>query len=1597
MDTTGTGGGAATHVGTNYQNRVAAWSAVQILAEQDVTPPWGLPGTVTLEALHAETPNPIDDLTVLTSAGGKALTQAKHVVNLDIAARSPLDSTIAQFVKEYATASQPFDPAKDRFVLITSPQSSAGIKTHLTAFLTRMRTSTDPAAEWAAGSQDEQHAARVLHGHMTREWQATTATRIMSADLTALVRLVHVHILDVDPGGHAEQEATNTLRQRILKNPADAGAAWNTLITTTATYAANHQRADRAALQRALTDAGIDLQAQRSYRDDIERLKAHTATTLGMLLDFARINVGKTIVTIQRAPTCEARTAADDGHLLILGTPGAGKSGAIHELADNARTAGTDVVLFAVDQLGAASLGTLRNELGLTHELATVLDHWPGTAPGYLIIDALDAARTDGTVRTLYTLMDQVIKRDKRWRVIASVRDFDLRYNTKLQQLFSGKPPTAHTNNEFSATRHVNIKTLTDAELAQVGQQSPELAALIAAAPALLQELLRLPFNLRLLAELVGTGVAPAELHPLRTQLDLLDRYWKERIIRNDNNGDGREVVLRRTTNAMVLHRTLRIRRVDAIAGDVASGPYLTDLLSTHVLAEWTSPAGTPQHDVLAFPHHLLFDYAVARLSVPADDQELIARLTAEPDLLLAIRPSIDLHLQRRWHVDHSGFWALTFSIVESTIPEVGKLIAPSVAALHATTIEQAHPLLACLQDPARQDLGVAALQHVLATLFTHGRTANAPVPGPWIAFLGKASEDLTPQLANAIRPYTNFLTEHAHQLANQDREHLGRVARRLLALALQHGFPVLAINSISAVAATVTTDQQSSITLLRECITQPHLSTLGHQTLWAIGQNIRVFAAVDPAFGRDAYINAFRYRDTSTDATSMGDSQILPMRSHRKQDYDGGLYQLAEHYPAVLAANPHEAITAVLTVVDEYVRTEHKPADTPVPVKFNGEGTTLLQDYSSIWDETGSHDRELTMLDALQHFLEETTDPHAIREYLRQIAAYGPPAVVWRRLLTAGAHQPGTIGHALRSLTWDPNMLIEYDTTKPIGQLLKAINATLTPEERGKVENAIMNIPTIDGVNVDAANHCRDRLLGCLDPSQLVTNAARERYKAIIQAGGPPVNREEPVIAGWRTLDPAPHQQDPVFGPLLDPITAFGAQYLNTTPTNDAIAAILPDMKRLYDALATANPAPTMQDAALTDLAQCAVAIARTENITQEQAAILLPVALAAANNNNPAVEENDDPAEPVTGWSPTPRIAGAQAITALARHETCYTKNTRDAIRRLSTDPVRSVKVQVAGHILALYQTDPGLMWELIESWATSDQNPTVLEYVVRALRCLPATLAQETVPLTITIFNRTVEDSDLDRFQEGCIYIWVGLALWANDAASKTMLDQLLTDPRRYAHDLQRMVVALEGYLPATEQHIMLGAFALLRQLLTSVTQAMRDVETMNPTTSPRPPEAQKAYADLFKCADTVAQRLYFASGAFKNPSHPRPLLPPQQFYLEANPLFELLAIIGHPHTTQYLVDTLQYFIDIEPAGVLLLIGDAVTAGSKFGYQYEQLAEGLIVHIVERYLAEFRPLLRERPDCHTALMRILDVFVRVGWPSAHQLTYQLSDIYR
>ena len=260
---------------------------------------------------------------------------------------------------------------------------------------------------------------------------------------------------------------------------------------------------------------------------------------------------------------------------------------------------GLDVVMLAAEGLAAESLGQLRMEIGLEHEFVEVLENWPGVSPGYLVIDALDAARSEGTARTLRMLIDRVIAMNNRWRVVASIRKFDLRYSAELRRLFRGNPPADYADLEFAQIRHVNIPLLDETEMAQVKNQSNELRTLIESAPSQLRELLRVSFNLGLVAALMDDGATAAELTPITTQIELLDRYWTARVIREDGRGDAREAVLRLAVEEMVRRRALRAPR-SSVARDPLVCEPLRETLSAGVLTT-TAPRMLLFYDNLIF------------------------------------------------------------------------------------------------------------------------------------------------------------------------------------------------------------------------------------------------------------------------------------------------------------------------------------------------------------------------------------------------------------------------------------------------------------------------------------------------------------------------------------------------------------------------------------------------------------------------------------------------------------------------------------------------------------------------------------------------------------------------------------------------------------------------------------------------------------------------------------------------------------------------------------------------------------------------------------------------------------------------------------
>ncbi|UUZ78820.1 hypothetical protein LJK88_26445 [Paenibacillus sp. P26] len=123
------------------------------------------------------------------------------------------------------------------------------------------------------------------------------------------------------------------------------------------------------------------------------------------------------------------------------------------------------------------------------------------------------------------------------------------------------------------------------------------------------------------------------------------------------------------------------------------------------------------------------------------------------------------------------------------------------------------------------------------------------------------------------------------------------------------------------------------------------------------------------------------------------------------------------------------------------------------------------------------------------------------------------------------------------------------------------------------------------------------------------------------------------------------------------------------------------------------------------------------------------------------------------------------------------------------------------------------------------------------------------------------------------------------------------------------------------------------------------------------------------------------VYFSSGAFdnkraSNESNITSLSPDSQklFYAEAKEVLDILAEFPFAMVTHHLLETLQYLVPVDPTGVFLRIGQTIFAGQKGGYQYEPMVAELVVKLVERYLAEYRGILRDNQDCRRTLLSLL-----------------------
>jgi hypothetical protein len=914
----------------------------------------------------------------------------------------------------------------------------------------------------------------------------------------------------------------------------------------------------------------------------------------------------------------------------------------------------------------------------------------------------------------------------------------------------------------------------------------------------------------------------------------------------------------------------------------------------------------------------------------------------------------------------------------------------------------------------------------------------RGPGAGPWSELAERVSQVLRPPTAYAIRALLTTLCERPEALTPEQRAAAGVAARRLLEFgwASAQRDPWLIGHAIEIVCRTHESDPAASARVLRRALEQPHLGEYGFEELSRLTGEITRLIRHDPQFAEEIYRAAFAHREESREATPMGTSRILPLTSNRQQDYEHGLYLLAEAFPELLAKAPAVGTRVLIHVIAAYVRVRHGgPGDRDEAFDFADRQAWIRADYSGIWDtDLYRHDNPFKMLNTFERHLEALAQrpeaPDRLQEVVEVVVRENRLAVVWRRLLRVGARSPETLGRALLPLVRSAAVLTCGDTSQLAGELLGAVFPGLTRQERAEVEQILLNLP--DTMAPDRREHgerVRARLLGCLPEDQLVGDDTRQlisewRATDSIAANVRPVTVDRMRPGSYGEADyladegvPVDAEPNRVIRELEQPVREFADRHLNSVPSRAELEELLPALQALRGALARAGQDgvhPKQRDHAWGVLAEACARAERLEDLSCAgvRGSLVRAVLLEASVHPDPQPEPDARFDENLSWPGPAARIAAAHGVVMLARSPNCVGPDLLEAVEHLSRDPVPAVRFQIAQRLNALARTASDLMWRLIETTCTAERSRGVLQGILAG----PLNVLGPSHPVRVTSLVRQVLESTTDgpgarKVRDLCVDTLTSLHLWRDHLSAREIILAIIDRSSTGVDDAHRIVAHLRQPMshgpvapPNPRDDAVRGrAIDLATRLLRNARKAWRELEEEHAGLpfGAWPAADQERLRGLARLINDIGSELYFASGAYDRQGADTASAPVstvrERFYREMGQLLDELADVGLPSVTHHLLETLESFISIDPRGVFLRIGRVVRGGTSAGYQYEHLAIKLLVKLVERYLAEHRALFREDAACRQALLEVLDIFVRAGWPAATQLTYRLDEVFR
>jgi len=244
---------------------------------EDPLPTWASGRRVL--SVGGQTNRPVDDVGLVTDAGGWVTIQAKKGMRVEPRPDGALGEALRQLVEidevgvpdGASDALRPLDPDRDLVLILSDDSAPRTVNANLAPVVSRLRVlpATIPLTDAVPNENVKQgEALDILKDHLSRCWRERWAREITDTELRRLTSVLSVRALYIAEDG--EDYATVRIILRDLAgDAATAPDLWKALTTEGQRLAEERMHLDRGGLVKILDEQGIVLRPLARLRNDI--------------------------------------------------------------------------------------------------------------------------------------------------------------------------------------------------------------------------------------------------------------------------------------------------------------------------------------------------------------------------------------------------------------------------------------------------------------------------------------------------------------------------------------------------------------------------------------------------------------------------------------------------------------------------------------------------------------------------------------------------------------------------------------------------------------------------------------------------------------------------------------------------------------------------------------------------------------------------------------------------------------------------------------------------------------------------------------------------------------------------------------------------------------------------------------------------------------------------------------------------------------------------------------------------------------------------------------------------------------------------------